>query len=101
LLGAGEARLIADLFQVLADRTQASDHELPDTGVGVHRERELSSIFVNGERYGTRASTLVLVHRSRKVLFVERRFGPLGAAIGEATHRFELETVTVHRAAAG
>jgi uncharacterized protein with NRDE domain len=101
LLGAGEATLTADLFQVLADRTQAPDHELPDTGVGMRRERELSSIFVSGERYGTRASTLVFVHRSGKVLVVERSFGPLGAASGEATHRFELETITARGVAAG
>jgi len=94
LLAANEATLTAGLFEVLADRTQAPDQELPDTGVGRQRERELSSVFVSGERYGTRASTLILVHRTGNVLFMERSFGPLGAMIGEVTHRFALEVVT-------
>ena len=94
LLGAGEMGLVSGLFKVLADRTQAPDHELPDTGVGLERERELSSIFVSGERYGTRASTLILVHRDGGVLFVERSYGPLGVALGEVTYRFDLQCVT-------
>jgi uncharacterized protein with NRDE domain len=51
LLGAAEPELRSALFKVLADRTPAPDHELPDTGVGLLRERELSPVFVNGERY--------------------------------------------------
>jgi uncharacterized protein with NRDE domain len=93
LLAAGEAELVARLFDVLSDRTQAPDHELPDTGVGLQRERELSSIFVTGERYGTRASTLILVHRRGSVLLVERSHGPMGAPLGEVALRFELEDV--------
>jgi uncharacterized protein with NRDE domain len=101
LLGATEAELRLRLFEVLADRTQASDHELPDTGVGLLRERELSSVFVNGDRYGTRASTLVLVHRDRSVLFVERSYGPRGATLGEAEQRFELRASIASAAAPG
>lgn len=90
LRGAAESELRLKLFEVLADRTQAADHELPDTGVGLRRERELSSVFVSGDRYGTRASTLVLVHRDRGVLFVERSYGPHGTPLGEVEQRFEL-----------
>jgi len=90
VLTSPEAELISGLFEVLADRTRARDEELPDTGVGVERERELSSIFIDGERYGTRASTLILVHRTGGVLFIERSYGPLGMPLGEVTHRFEL-----------
>lgn len=100
LLGADEPELSSGLFQVLADRTQAADHELPDTGVGLRRERELSSIFVTGERYGTRASTLILVHRTGGVRFAERSYGPLGAPLGEVVYRFELQGVTDSEAAA-
>lgn len=99
LLGAAEAELRLRLFAVLADRTQAPDHELPDTGVGLLRERELSSVFVNGDRYGTRASTLILVHRDRSVLFVERAYGPGGAALGEVEQRFELRPAIAAAAA--
>lgn len=91
LLGAGEAELVSGLFDFLADRTTASDQALPDTGVGLQRERELSPAFISGERYGTRASTLVLVRRDGEVLFHERSFGAGGCALGEVASRFRLE----------
>lgn len=91
LLGAGEAELAAGLFDFLAERTTAGDQALPDTGVGPQRERELSPAFISGERYGTRASTLVLVDSNGGVLFRERSFGAGGCALGEACSRFMLE----------
>jgi uncharacterized protein with NRDE domain len=95
LLKAGEAELTAGLFQALADRTPAPDVELPDSGVGLQRERELSPAFIAGDRYGTRATTVVLVSRRNEVVFVERRFGAGGAPLGETAQRFAL-----HRRAA-
>jgi uncharacterized protein with NRDE domain len=68
-----------DLFDVLADRTKAPDEELPDTGVGLERERLLSSIYITGERYGTRSSTILLVDLERQATFVERSFDGSGA----------------------
>ena len=90
LMKADEAALVRGLFGTLEDRTVAPDAELPDTGVGLPRERELSCAFVAGERYGTRASTVLLVSRNDKVVCVERRFGARGAPQGEAEQRFEL-----------
>ena len=98
LLGAGEATLTTSLFEVLTDRTQAPDHELPDTGVELQRERKLSAIFVSGEGYGTRASTLILVHREGTALFIERSYGPRGAPLGEVEHRFDLRQVATDAA---
>src|SRR5258706_416707 len=57
LLVADEKKLVDGLFQALADRSPALDSDLPESGVGLQRERELSSAFIAGERYGTRAST--------------------------------------------
>jgi len=91
LLNAGEAELVDGLFHALADRTVAPDAKLPDSGVGLQRERELSPAFVAGDRYGTRASTVMLVSRSNEVLFVERRFGARGAPLGEGSRRFALQ----------
>lgn len=90
LLHCAQDDLIAGLFDVLADRTPAPDAELPDTGVGLKRERELSSCFIADQRYGTRASTVMLISRSDEVLFIERNFGPRGAPLGEARHRFSI-----------
>jgi uncharacterized protein with NRDE domain len=90
LMKADEAALVRGLFGALADSTVAPDAELPDTGVGLPRERELSCAFVAGERYGTRASTVLLVSRKDEVVCVERRFGAAGAPQGEAEQRFAL-----------
>jgi uncharacterized protein with NRDE domain len=90
LMKADEAGLVRGLFDALADRTVAHDAELPDTGVGFERERELSCAFIAGERYGTRASTVLLVSRDGEVLCEERRFGARGSPLGETTQRFPL-----------
>jgi uncharacterized protein with NRDE domain len=91
LVGASEKELVAGLFDALADRSVVADVELPDTGVGPARERELSPAFIAGERYGTRASTVLLLSREGKAVFIERRFGPLGAPLGETKRRFALQ----------
>jgi uncharacterized protein with NRDE domain len=91
LLGASETELVAGLFEALADRNPADEGELPETGVGAARERELSPAFIAGEHYGTRASTVLLIARGGTAVFVERRFGPRGASLGETARRFELQ----------
>ncbi|MBI2295266.1 MAG: NRDE family protein [Betaproteobacteria bacterium] len=91
LLKAGESELMRGLFEILTDRTAAPDAELPDTGVGLQRERELSPSFVAGERYGTRASTVLLINRRNEVVFSERAFGARGAPLGSVEKRFALE----------
>jgi uncharacterized protein with NRDE domain len=83
--------MITALFAMLADRSVAPDHHLPDTGVGVERERDLSPAFIASQLYGTRASTVILVGRDGDVIFVERRFGPGGAFEGETRHEFVIE----------
>lgn len=91
LLGTGESDLVTGLFTILADRSQAADHELPDTGVGLARERRLSANFISDERYGTRASSVVLAGADGGVLFVERSYGAGGALLGETASRFRLD----------
>jgi len=87
LLGAGEKALIEGLFAALGDRETAPDGELPDSGVGIARERELSPAFIPGERYGTRASTVMLVDQDYQVTFAERSFGPRGLSLGAEVRR--------------
>ncbi|SFF22547.1 Uncharacterized conserved protein, contains NRDE domain [Fontimonas thermophila] len=71
------------LFAALADSRPAPDEALPDTGVGLETERFLSPPFIRGDRYGTRASTVLAMRADGRVRFWERRFGPLGRASGE------------------
>jgi uncharacterized protein with NRDE domain len=70
--GASDAKLL----DLLADTWQPADADLPDTGVGLERERFLAPIFIRGETYGTRASTLAWRDSAGQVGLVERRFGP-------------------------
>lgn len=63
-----------NLFQVLQDETRSTDDKLPDTGVGLERERVLSAAFIKSPGYGTRSSTVILVDYTNQVSFTERVF---------------------------
>lgn len=78
------------LFAALAERSSAQDTLLPDTGISRQRERELSPPFISGEHYGTRTSTVLLVHTSGEVFVHEKRFGSHGAPIGADARAFRL-----------
>lgn len=84
----GDATDFAPLFAALADESKAPDAQLPDTGVGLERERWLSSAFIRGESYGTRASTVVAIGHDGRGVIAERRFGPNGRFDGETLLRF-------------
>lgn len=87
-LDAGHDEDFGPLFAALADPHGYPDHELPDTGIGLERERWLSSAFIRGERYGTRASTIVAIGHDGRGVVVERRFGPFGHEEGETAIPF-------------
>lgn len=78
----------AALFALLADRTPAPEADLPDTGVGLERERLLSSRFICSEQYGTRSSTLLLAGKDGRVEFHERRFAADGSRLGDIREVF-------------
>ncbi len=63
-----------DLFDILHDEQRAADQFLPETGIGIDRERALSSMFIKTNGYGTRCSTVIMVSNHGKVLFSERVF---------------------------
>ena len=82
----------APLFDALADERLAPDADLPDTGIGLERERWLSSAFICGEHYGTRASTVVAIAHDGSGVIMERRFGPNGRFDGETLERIASST---------
>lgn len=90
--------LLDAAFRALADPAPAADAQLPNTGVPLARERQLSSAFIRIEpdaagTYGTRCSTVVLVEQlgmRRQVRVVERSFDESGAISGQREHRLDL-----------
>lgn len=101
LLAAGETEVITGLFDVLGDRSESSDRDLPDTGVGLARERRLSANFISDDRYGTRASTVVLVDTRGTVRFIERTYGTRGEFLGQTDRRFPLQPASTIATADG
>ena len=61
-------------FDLLSDERIAIDEELPDTGVGIERERNLSPIFIKTPGYGTRSSSVVTLDKEFRWDFQERAF---------------------------
>ncbi|MRR36164.1 NRDE family protein [bacterium] len=90
LLTAGGELAPDDLFAILADRTVAPDHLLPDTGVGMERERLLSPLFITSPAYGTRSSTVILIDRNNTCTFVERSFNGAADHPNTAAYRFRI-----------
>ena len=62
------------LFALLADRSRPPDPTLPETGVGLERERMLSPLFIESPDYGTRSSTVLTMDSRGDMTFVERAF---------------------------
>lgn len=79
----------AALFALLADREPAADGTLPDTGLGLERERLLSAPFVVSPAYGTRASYLLALDPAGHGRFVERSFDRDGRQQDERAFEFE------------
>jgi uncharacterized protein with NRDE domain len=74
---------IEDAFALMLDKTQKSLGPWPDTGFGEELERFLSSLFISGDNYGTRSTTLLLVDRQNRVYFEERTYVPHEDRISE------------------
>nr|MDA3896582.1 NRDE family protein [Desulfobacteraceae bacterium] len=81
-----------DIFQILSDKNQPPDNELPDTGVGLEWERLLSSIFVSSDIYGTRSSAIILAEPSGRMTIVERTFSPQeNTPAADGTRQFNIK----------
>lgn len=79
------------LFDMLAGRHVAPEHALPNTGVGIAREKQLGPKFIAvDDRYGTRASTVILIDAQYNVHYTERSFGGRGKFLSEVTQQFQI-----------
>jgi uncharacterized protein with NRDE domain len=89
---ASSTALEAALFAALADRSVAPDDALPDTSVGLKRERWLAPAFIRTPdgQYGTRCSTLLIAEQGDTGLVVhmiERVFDAGGLAVTQRRAR--------------
>jgi uncharacterized protein with NRDE domain len=63
---------------MLADTTRAPDLRLPDTGVPIDLERQLSAVCIEIPGYGTRTSTVVKLYDNDEPELHERIVQPAG-----------------------
>lgn len=84
-----QSELEREMFATLNDAEMVRDDTLlPNTGVGLERERYLSSVRIKTPQYGTRASTIVFYGR-KGVELIERSFSdPLSDEYTERRHSF-------------
>jgi len=87
LLAGGPIQVPA-LFDLLMDRQIAEDASLPDTGIGLARERALSPVFISAGDYGTRSSSVVLMGADGVVEFHERSHDPGTSEARTVTYRY-------------
>lgn len=79
-----------ELFAILADRAPADEAELPHTVPSGERELWLSPLFVSGNDYGTRSSTVLWIDNNDEVTFIERTFQGDPERYSTVEHRFRL-----------
>jgi uncharacterized protein with NRDE domain len=82
------------LFDFMYDTEQAADDKLPETGIGLERERALSSMFIKTQGYGTRCSTVVLIDHNYNVEFTERVYDLNTFQFTERNFQFKVEKTT-------
>ena len=78
------------LFEFLYDENRAADDQLPDTGIGLERERALSSMFIKSPNYGSRCSTVILIDQQNNVEFSERVYDLVSFEYTTRTFEFKI-----------
>lgn len=80
-----EDALVADLFAALADPVPPPDALLPDTGVGLARERVLGARRIVDPVYGTRSSAVLLWRDDGSMRYDELGYDPAGHPAGRVS----------------
>lgn len=94
LRNAGPDADTEQLLELLADSQRYPDELLPHTGIDPDWERALSAAFIVGDTYGTRASTVLRIAQDGSIEFREKRFGSMGALLGESAWELESDKST-------
>lgn len=78
-----------ELISLMQSQTKPQDEALPNTGISLEFERFLSPIFIQGERYGTRCTTLLTINQTTSH-FVEISYSPIGSVTNEVEQKIRL-----------
>lgn len=78
------------LFELLLDTSKAPDEQLPATGAPIEWERRLSSIFIQGQEYGTRSSTVLTIDKNQQVNWQERTYNNQANCTSEQKFQFSI-----------
>lgn len=71
--------LSQQLFSILENQTIADDEHLPDTGIGIDKERFLAPrMIASSTEYGTRASTVLITRQNGIQSIFEQSYAALG-----------------------
>ena len=81
-----------ELLDAMYNDHRFPDNQLPDTGVGIERERMLSSMFIKSPEYGSRCTTLIKIDRGGTVAFWERTYDLSNFQYNTVEFSFDLET---------
>ncbi|MEX0603635.1 MAG: NRDE family protein [Marinobacter sp.] len=79
------------LIGQMQDTQPAPDQCLPATGVSIELERMLSSPFISGRDYGTRATTIATVDVMGQVMVTEQSWGPEGRDDGRLQFKWRVD----------
>ena len=79
------------LFPVLLDREIPDEADLAGTDTDKELERMLAPVFIVGNEFGTRSSTVLTIEGNGSVLFSERCFDSAGTEQGSVTFEFRIE----------
>ena len=80
-----------EVFKFMTDTCGFPDEDLPDTGIGIELELFLSPIFIVGEQYGTRSTSILRISNSGKVDFYEQTYMSSGKRIDYSYNCFFIQ----------
>jgi len=78
------------LFELMINKELADDDQLPDTGIGIEKEKLLSSMFIDMQGYGTRNTTILIMDRNNTVEITERTYSKADGTSSDQKFNFSL-----------
>lgn len=80
-----------DLVNMMMRKQPFEDHKLPNTGVGLLREKLLSPLFIDLPNYGTRTTTVLTITTQGRVNWLESEHHEGHQQVRQYQHEFQLE----------